>query len=147
MKSKGRIYGIDRSEAMLKEAARRCRQYVEKGIVNLSRELMPNLSFSNQTFDFIITVQAIFYFGDQEKSLMEMHRISKKYALVVVPTQTKRSITSWPNHYSVLHKHLWERLFKRSDWKILKYKKAKYLKNEYGFWDNEYRWLLEKDTA
>jgi hypothetical protein len=73
--------------------------------------------------------------------LMEMRRISSRYALVAMPILDSRTINH-PNHYSVLPKENWEWLFKLSDWKILKFKQVAYcIEPDYAY--KEYRYLLE----
>lgn len=76
--------------------------------------------------------------------LMEMYRLSKQYALAILPTHTPRMITTWIDHYSVFDQVGWEKLFQVAGWKVRKFEQAPYFLNEFGEYDEEYRWLLEK---
>ncbi len=72
--------------------------------------------------------------------LMEIHRLSRRYALVVVPCDDPVWV-NWSNHYSVFSKLLWRRLINRAGWEVVKEQDA--------YFDNdaisvEWRFLLEK---
>lgn len=96
-------------------------------------------------------------------ALMEWYRISKKYALIVVPAPEYWKVGGL-NHYSVLYPEQWQFLFERSNWKVLEeniFKTSDPLFLEYYMvgkkpqdrvWqgehkDVEYRYLLEKITG
>jgi ubiquinone/menaquinone biosynthesis C-methylase UbiE len=51
--------------------------------------------------------------------LMEMRRLTRRYALVVVPCDEKIFVDA-KNHYSVLSKPLWRKLFTRARFRVLK---------------------------
>lgn len=74
--------------------------------------------------------------------LMEVHRISKRYALVIVPCDHSRWI-AWRNHYSVFSKQLWEKLFERAGWTIVAEQDAKFDNDDNSY---EWRYILEKTT-
>jgi ubiquinone/menaquinone biosynthesis C-methylase UbiE len=50
--------------------------------------------------------------------LLEIHRITRRYALVVVPCD-ERAWVEWPNHYSVFGKETWRTLFRRARFRIV----------------------------
>lgn len=78
--------------------------------------------------------------------LMEMRRIAKKYALIILPSHTPRMQTTWVDHYSVFDQIMWEKLFTVAGWEIVSFKQAPYLEYEAEKFDEEYRWLLKKAT-
>lgn len=51
--------------------------------------------------------------------LMEMHRLTRRYVLVVVPCDEEIWIR-WPNHYSVFGKSQWRRLFERAGFRVVR---------------------------
>jgi SAM-dependent methyltransferase len=51
--------------------------------------------------------------------LFEMARLSRRWALVVVPCDEQIWI-DWPNHYSVFGKPMWRRLFARAGFRIVR---------------------------
>lgn len=71
--------------------------------------------------------------------LCEMARITKKYALVVVPVCSK-DMANMINHYSVFTDISWEALFKKSGFKIMKEKKncPIYQDNSAGYFEDRY---------
>ena len=75
--------------------------------------------------------------------LMEMRRIATKYALIVLPIPNERMVNTWVDHYSVMDKTMWLKLFKLAGWRVSKFRTYKYLEYEEGEWDEEYQWLLE----
>lgn len=50
--------------------------------------------------------------------LMEMHRLTARYALVVVPCDDVIWV-EWHNHYSVFGKPLWNKLFARAGFRVV----------------------------
>lgn len=52
-------------------------------------------------------------------ALMEWHRVSRKYLIVVVP-HAENVIQGGKNHYYMLFPTQWEILFKRAGWQVEK---------------------------
>lgn len=71
-------------------------------------------------------------------TLMEWHRVSGQWAIVVTPSVEKHDYgRASSQHYYVLHAGQWENLFHRAGWHVMWRDDA---------FDVEYRWLLEKKT-
>ncbi|MFN0206384.1 MAG: class I SAM-dependent methyltransferase [Planctomycetota bacterium] len=70
--------------------------------------------------------------------LMEMARITRKYALVVVPCDEEIWV-NWANHYSVFGKPAWRRLFNRAGFELLQEGEGRLEPNS-----AEWRFLLKK---
>ena len=107
----------------------------------LFKEDMHFTDLKDNSYDMAISRHSLEHSPMPLIMLMEMKRVAKKYALIAVPTPTKRMI-NFSGHYSVLTDMMWRRLFKVSRWNVLKFKRANYFYNEFGFWDAEYRYLL-----
>lgn len=71
------IYGIEISEDMLKAAISRNKAGVNEGNINLSIGDCCNLSFENDKFDTITTMNTIYFWNDTLKGLKEIHRTLK----------------------------------------------------------------------
>lgn len=70
--------------------------------------------------------------------LMEMHRITRRYALVVVPCDEQIWV-DWPNHYSVLSQPMWRKLFDRAGFSLLRQTEGPLIPDS-----KEWRFLLER---
>ena len=71
--------------------------------------------------------------------LMEMHRLTRRYALVVVPCDDEIWV-NWDNHYSVLSKPMWYKLFARAKFKLVSEADGPLEPDS-----KEWRFLLEKE--
>jgi len=60
----------------------------------------------------------------------------------VRPVPNASMIHTWNDHYSVINRLMWEKLFNLARWEVTKFKQVPYFENEFGFWDEEYCWLL-----
>lgn len=107
------------------------------------REDMHFTSLKDKSFDLVATRHVLEHSPMPLLLLLEMRRIAKKYALLILPTETERMIWTWTDHYFVLSRSQWEKLFEVAGFKIAKFEQAKYLEYEAGKWDEEYRWLLK----
>jgi len=72
--------------------------------------------------------------------LFEMARLSRRYALVVVPCDEQIWI-DWPNHYSVLSKPMWRKLFTRARFRVVAEMDGRLEPNS-----TEWCFLLEKES-
>lgn len=70
--------------------------------------------------------------------LMEMHRLTRRYALVVVPCDDPLWV-DWHNHYSVLSKPMWNKLFRRAGFRVAEERDGPLEPDSV-----EWRFLLEK---
>lgn len=70
--------------------------------------------------------------------LMEMHRLSARYALVVVPCDDLVWV-EWHNHYSVFGKPMWNKLFTRAGFRVIAEEDGPLEPDS-----TEWRFLLEK---
>ena len=73
--------------------------------------------------------------------LQEIHRLTSRYALIVVPCDDEIWV-NWPNHYSVLSKPMWNKLFERAGFRVVQEEDGP-LEPE----SKEWRYLLERDSA
>lgn len=76
-KNKCHLYGTDISEDMIRTTARRNKKAVENGAVKLSVGNCCNLSFADNTFDTVTTINTIYFWDDTLKGLSEIKRVLK----------------------------------------------------------------------
>jgi len=113
----------------------------ETSLHEVLREDMHFTSINDQSYDLVIARHVLEHSPMPLILLMEMRRISRKYALVTVPFPDEWAIKH-RNHYSVFDDINWRWLFELSGWKVTNFKNANYY-NEPDHPFYEYRYLLE----
>lgn len=78
---------------------------------------MSFLKFKKDSFDLIFARHILEHSPMPLLTLMEWHRVSRKFAYIVLPSPEYWGHCG-KNHYYVLEKQNWECLFESSDWKI-----------------------------
>jgi len=81
------------------------------------RQDMSFLDFDDGSFDLIFGRHILEHSPMPLLTLMEWHRVSKKWALIILPTPDYWNYGG-RNHYHVLPKEAWEALFLAAGWKI-----------------------------
>lgn len=71
------LYGIDVSADAEKLAYKRNKYGIEAGKTKLIQADCCNMPFESETFDFIATVNTIYFWEDTEKGLLEIQRVLK----------------------------------------------------------------------
>lgn len=74
-KNHGSLYGIDVSEDMLKIASKRNKKGIYDGKINLFLGDCCDLKFDDKTFDFVTSVNTIYFWNNTLKGLKEIYRI------------------------------------------------------------------------
>jgi len=69
--------GIDTSPSILKSAARRNRKYISSGKMKLECENLSAMSFSNEAFNKIYTINTVYFWDNLSKAMNEINRILK----------------------------------------------------------------------
>jgi len=80
---------------------------------------MSVLPYDNNSFDMVFARHVLEHSPMPLITLMEWHRISKRYALIVLPAPEYWQVFG-KNHYYVLRKDNWWNLFDVAGWKIVK---------------------------
>lgn len=76
--SKGKIYGIDISEEAVKSSIEENKNKVRIGQVVISQGDVANLSFEEEYFNFVTSMQTHIYWQEIEKGFQEIYRVLKK---------------------------------------------------------------------
>ncbi len=109
-----------------------------------------DLPFGDSTFDLVVARHLLEHTLCPYLALMEMRRVSRRWALVVLPTVSDKFI-DWPDHLYVMPKRAWERAFGLTRWRITRYEEGDFTEvhiRESGRWqDIEWRYLLEKEET
>ncbi len=90
-----RVIGIDWSEVMLAQAARRNRAALEAGRLALVRGDFAKLPFSDEIADAVLAVN-VAYFMQSSATLREAHRVLRRGGRIVLYATDERAMRRWP---------------------------------------------------
>jgi ubiquinone/menaquinone biosynthesis C-methylase UbiE len=71
----GRVFGVDHSPGMIEQARIKARQSGLHDIVIFNQSDAEQLEFSDQSFDVVLSLYALFHFPNPLRALGEMHRV------------------------------------------------------------------------
>jgi len=101
----GQVSGIDISQAMVRTASRRNAQAIKRGRVTLRHGDLTILSFPDNQFDKVFSIQTIYFWPDPQRALAEIFRVLKPGATLVITlsTGTTNSVeVTGLEHYQLL---------------------------------------------
>lgn len=78
------------------------------------------MTFPDESFDLLFARHSLEHSPMPLMALMEWHRVSKQYAIVILPSPDYWGYGG-RNHYHVMDWHEWWSLFAFSSWKVLEY--------------------------
>lgn len=82
--SGGRVIGIDHSQGMIEQACAKARRSSVGEFVIFRRSDAEQLDFSDQSFDVVLSLYALFHFPDPLRALAEMYRVLRPGGRVVI---------------------------------------------------------------
>jgi ubiquinone/menaquinone biosynthesis C-methylase UbiE len=88
----GKYYGIDISDTMIRTATKRNNDLIKSGKVELLKNNLEQLSFSNQQFDEVFTLNTIYFWKDPTRIMREIKRVLKPGGTFVVGLSTKEKM-------------------------------------------------------
>ena len=86
------IYGIDISEDMVKLASENNKKGIENGDIHLSIGDCCNLTFEDNSFDIVTTMNTIYFWNDTMQGLQEIYRVLKDGGVFYNAVLTKESL-------------------------------------------------------
>lgn len=97
--SSGQVTGADPSALMVETAARRNRELVRSGLVNVVQADVYQLPFSDAAFDKVLCVHVVYFWNDMGAGLREIARVMKpgaKLALVFRTAANEAAVKAFP---------------------------------------------------
>lgn len=88
------FYGVDFSEIMCKKAIALNQNFKEK--IHISCQNAMNMSFDNDFFDSIVTLNTVYFWENVALQLTELHRVLKKNGKLVIGYRPKSSMEKLP---------------------------------------------------
>ena len=87
---KGKIYGIDHSEAGVAASRRTNRQWIGMGRVEIQRGSVSHLPFADQMFDLATAVETHYYWPDLPADMREALRVLKPSGMLIIIAEAYR---------------------------------------------------------
>ena len=72
-----KLYGVDLSDDMIKEAAKLNKKFIENGMIELQQGNVLFLPYKESTIDTVLSVHTIYFWPDIDQGLSEIHRVLK----------------------------------------------------------------------
>ena len=72
-----KLYGVDLSDDMIKEAAKLNKKFIEDGMMELQQGNVLFLPYKESTFDTVLSVHTIYFWPDIDQGLSDIHRVLK----------------------------------------------------------------------
>ena len=76
-KSSAYFYGIEASDDMIRQATKRNAEMIERGRMSLCRGDVVDMEFQDASFDFVYTVNTVYFWSDFKKGYSEVYRTLK----------------------------------------------------------------------
>ncbi len=95
----GKIAGVDVSEVMFKAACKRNKAAIKKGQIDLQNNDLHNVTYAENSFDKVLSIEVIYFFSDPVESLKYMWRIIKPngYAAIYIAPKHELSQLKFAN--------------------------------------------------
>ncbi len=89
---KGKVYGIDFSDASVKSSLKLNRNYIHSGKVDIRKASVSKLPFPDNSFSIITAIETYFFWPDLDNDMKEVLRVLKpKGKLLIVSEEYKNS--------------------------------------------------------
>ena len=72
-----KLYGVDLSDDMIKEAAKLNKKFIENGMIELQQGNVLFLPYKESTIDTVLSVHTIYFWTDIDQGLSDIHRVLK----------------------------------------------------------------------
>lgn len=125
-KTNAYLYGIDISEDMICTTSKRNKKAVASGMVKLSVGNCCNLSFADNTFDTVTTINTIYFWDDSLKGLSEIYRVLKDNGIFYNAVYSKEwlgKLSYTRNCFKLFEKSDYIKLGKKAGFKSVSIKK------------------------
>ncbi|MDZ7694300.1 MAG: class I SAM-dependent methyltransferase [Balneolaceae bacterium] len=105
----GKICGIDISETMVKQAAKKNKELVERGVVELKKASVEHIPYADNFFDHVITLNTIYFWPNPAENIREIHRVLKHEGLFLCGIRPEAQMKEMKliKHNPEIFKHLY----------------------------------------
>ena len=100
----GRVFGVDQSDQMLRQAASMNRAAMAQGRVGLFKGPFSPLPWIDSTFNKILLVNVAYFLDSDGQDMAEAYRVLKLGGRIVIYVTSRETMTKWPFAGSETHK-------------------------------------------
>lgn len=118
----GKYIGIDISDTMIRTATQRNNDLIKNGEVKLLKNNVDQLSFNDQYFDKIFTLNTIYFWEDPKWVMTEIKRVLKPGGIFVIGLSTMEAMKGgdyFHERFTLYNKNDVEKLFSENGFSIL----------------------------
>jgi ubiquinone/menaquinone biosynthesis C-methylase UbiE len=90
-----RVHGVDQSQVMIHQAARRNRGALKSGRVALHHGLFDNLPFDNASVDKVLAVNVAYFWQDMSQVLAEIARVLRPGGILAIYVTDASAMRHW----------------------------------------------------
>ena len=105
----GRVFGIDHSATMVAQASRYNRRAIRLGQVQLQQCRFDALPWGSDTFDKILAVNVVYFFGADAAEIREARRVLRPGGMMAIYATHKSAMARWkfscPETHHVFDEH------------------------------------------
>jgi ubiquinone/menaquinone biosynthesis C-methylase UbiE len=77
----GKVCGIDISGAMIKQAKKKNKELIDRGIAEFKKASVEKIPYPDHFFDIVITLNTIYFWPDPAENIREIRRVLKNKGL------------------------------------------------------------------
>jgi SAM-dependent methyltransferase len=92
----GKVFGVDQSDQMLRQAASMNRAAIAKGRVVLVKGPFSPLPWIESTFNKILLVNVAYFFDSNGQDIAEVYRVLRLGGRVVLYVTSRETMSKWP---------------------------------------------------
>ena len=120
--SVGKVFGLDLSNEMIKEAAKLNKKQIKDGIVELHKGNIISLPYTDFVFDKVFSVHTIYFWPDINQGFSEAHRVLKPGGKLFLSIMDKLQMEKMrrTKNFNLLNTEEIEELLKNNGFQIIK---------------------------
>ncbi|MDD5067544.1 MAG: class I SAM-dependent methyltransferase [bacterium] len=122
--SGGKVFGIDISLTMMKEAERICRSLIRAGKIEILQANSGSIPYPDDFFDKICTINTIYFWDDPDKTANELRRVLKPSGRVFLSFRSKSHLQKYKHtryHFRFYEPEEVEKLLARNGFRDIRY--------------------------
>jgi SAM-dependent methyltransferase len=100
----GQIFGVDQSDAMLRQATSMNQAAISEGRVGLLKGPFRPLPWVDSTFNKVLLVNVAYFFDSDRQDMTEVYRVLKLGGRIVIYVTSRETMIKWPFAGSETHK-------------------------------------------
>jgi ubiquinone/menaquinone biosynthesis C-methylase UbiE len=118
----GKVYGLDLSNEMIKEAEKLNKKQIEDGIVEIHKGNIISLPYTDSVFNKIFSVHTLYFWPDINQGFSEIHRVLKPGGKLFLSIADKSQMEKMrrTKNFNLLNIEEIEEIMKNNRFKIMK---------------------------